>query len=173
MTGKHPVSYKDKIMKASKNILFSGFALGVVFLLSACTTTGTGSDYQSLKDAKNGFKTQYVLYHLNDINRAHATLRNVKNHLNAVGEKNANITVVTHNSGAFALVDGSQDKRGRSFESSIQSLANRGVKFEICANTIRGKNINKSKINLNAKIVPSGAARVIDLQQQGFLYIKP
>ena len=114
-----------------------------------------------------------MLYHVNDINKAFGALRNVKNHLNALGDKNVKIIVVTHSSGAFTLVDGSQDKRGRSFESTIQTLANRGVKFEICANTIRGKRIDKNKINLNASIVPSGVARVADLQQQGYVYIKP
>ena len=56
---------------------------------------------------------------------------------------------------------------------TIQTLANRGVKFEICANTIRGKKIDKNKINLNATVVPSGVARVADLQQRGYVYVKP
>lgn len=157
-------------MKFNNIFTASGFALVAVLLLSACSGS---NNYKSLKPAKNGFKQQHVLYHLNNLNNANATLRNVKNHLNAVGEENAKITVVTHNSGAFTLVDGSVDRRGRSFESKIQTLANRGVVFEICANTIRGKNIDKSKINMHAQIVPSGAARVIDLQQQGYHYIKP
>ena len=90
-----------------------------------------------------------------------------------MGDANSNIIVVTHSSGAFAMVDGTKDKKGKSFESTIQKLANRGVKFTICANTIRGKKINKNKINLNAKVIPSGVAEVAHLQQKGYLYVKP
>ncbi|NOY67084.1 MAG: hypothetical protein GXP13_06710 [Gammaproteobacteria bacterium] len=128
---------------------------------------------QELKPAKNGYFQQKVVYHVNNLQTAYGALRNVKNHLNALGDKNAEIIVVTHSSGAFAMVDGSKDKKGHSFDSTIQKLANRGVKFTICANTIRGKKINKNKINLNAKVIPSGVAEVADLQQKGYLYVKP
>ena len=123
--------------------------------------------------ANNGYFKQKVVYHINDINKAYGALRNVKNHLNALGDKNVEIRVVTHSSGAFALVEGRKDAKGHTFGDAISSLANRGVKFYICKNTIRGKKIDASKINLNAKQVPSGVAEVAHLEQQGFLYIKP
>ncbi len=139
--------------------------------LIAASLTGCGE--KELKPAKNGYYQQDVVYHINNINSAWGALRNVKNHLNALGDENANIIVVTHSSGAFALVDGSTDKKGHHFEDVVQKLANRGVKFQICANTIRGKKIDKSKINLNAEVVPSGVAQVAHLQQMGYLYVKP
>jgi len=128
---------------------------------------------QELKPAQNGYFQQKVVYHVNNLQTAFGALRNVKNHLNALGDKNTEIIVVTHSSGAFAMVDGSHDKKGHTFDATIQKLANRGVKFTICANTIRGKKINKNKINLNAKIIPSGVAEVAHLQQKGYLYVKP
>lgn len=133
---------------------------------------GCSAPTQTAK-ADNGYSKQKVVYHVNDINTAFGALRNVKNHLNAVGDKNVEMVVVTHSSGAFALVDGSKDAKGNRFEESVQALANRGVSFQICANTIRGKKIDKSKINLNAEVVPSGVAQVAHLQQQGYLYVKP
>jgi len=123
--------------------------------------------------AKNGYYHQKVVYHINDVNKAKGALRNVKNHLNALGDKNVEIIVVTHSSGAFALVDGAKDKKGNTFSDQVAALANRGVKFEICANTIRGKKIDKHKISQYAKIVPSGVAQIAHLEQQGYLYIKP
>ena len=68
-----------------------------------------------------------------------------------------------------------KDKKGKTynFNDQIASLANRGVKFNICANTIRGKKIPTEKINENADVVPSGVAHVAHLQQQGYLYVKP
>lgn len=128
---------------------------------------------KELKPAKNGYFAQKVVYHVNDIETANAALRNVKNHLNALGDENAEIIVVTHSGGAFMLVEDSQDSKGKTFKSDVSELAGRGVKFQICANTIKGKNIDKDKIDLNAEVVPSGVAHVAHLQQQGYVYVKP
>ena len=120
-----------------------------------------------------------MVYHINNLQTANGALRNVKNHLNAVGDKNIEVIVVTHSSGAFAMVDGSMGKKNKktgkvyNFNDTIASLANRGVKFTICANTIRGKKISKNKVNENAEIIPSGVAHVAHLQQKGYLYVKP
>jgi hypothetical protein len=129
--------------------------------------------------AQNGYMQQKVVYHVSNIHTATGALRNVKNHLNALGDKNIEVIVVTHGSGAFAMVDGAMGKKDKktgkvyNFNDQIAELANRGVKFEICANTIRGKKINKNKINENAEIVPSGVAEVAFLQQKGYIYVKP
>ena len=129
-------------------------------------------------DANNGYDKQKVVYHVNHIEDAGAALRNVKNHINAVGDENIDLVVVTHSSGALALVDGAmgkKDKDGKvyNFEDSIAALANRGVKFMICSNTIRGLKIDKNDINQYAEIVPSGVAHVAYLQQKGYVYVKP
>ena len=142
----------------------------------ALTTSAYAVDIT--KPAKNGYNQQKVVYHVDDINMAKAALRNVKNHLNALGDENADIIVVAHSSGAFALVDGAmgkKDKDGKPIDlrDQIAALANRGVKFEICANTIRGKKIPKEKINENATIVPSGVAEIANLEQKGYVYLRP
>lgn len=145
--------------------------VAATLLALSFTTAQAGS-------ANNGYNKQKVVYHVNDINTATGALRNVKNHLNALGDENIELIVVTHSSGAFALVDGSmgkKDKNGKvyNFNDTVANLANRGVKFQICANTIRGKKIDENKISEYAEIVPSGVAQLADLQQKGYLYIKP
>lgn len=125
------------------------------------------------KAAKNGYQTQKVVYHMNDLNWGYRGLRNIKNHLNALGDKNVEIVAVMHSSGGFILVDGHKDKKGHTFGDQIQELANRGVQFRLCANTVRGKKIPKDKINLNAEIIPSGVAEVAELQYKGYVYVKP
>jgi hypothetical protein len=152
------------------------FTKAAVFALAALI--GLGSAAVQAGSAKNGYDKQKVVYHVNNVDHATAAFRNIKNHLNAVGDENVEIIVVTHSSGAFALVDGAMGKKDKNgnvynFTDQIAGLANRGVKFEICANTIKGKHIDKAKINENAEIVPSGVAEVAQLQQQGYVYVKP
>jgi intracellular sulfur oxidation DsrE/DsrF family protein len=147
-------------------------------ILAVAAMVGLAATAAQADDAKNGYHKQKVVYHVNNIDSATGALRNLKNHLNAVGDENIEAIVVTHSSGAFAMVDGAmgkKDKNGKvyNFNDQIASLANRGVKFQICANTIKGKKIDKSKINENAEIIPSGVAHVAHLQQQGYLYVKP
>ena len=147
-------------------------------ILALVAMVGLGGVAQA-GTAMNGYDKQKVVYHINNIDSAMGALRNVKNHLNAVGDQNLEIIVVTHSSGAFALVDGAMGKKDPKtgkvydFRDQIAGLANRGVKFQICANTIKGKKIDKSKINENAEIVPSGVAQIAHLEQQGYMYIKP
>lgn len=148
-------------------------------MIALAALVGLGSVAAQAGTAKNGYDKQKVVYHINDINKATGALRNAKNHLNAVGDENIEMIVVTHSSGAFAMVDGAMGKKNPktgkvyNFNDQIASLANRGVKFEICANTIRGKKIPKDKINENAVVIPSGVAEVAHLQQKGYLYVKP
>ena len=148
-------------------------------ILALAATVAMGTATVQAGSAKNGYDKQKVVYHVNNIHTATGALRNVKNHLNALGDKNAEIIVVTHSSGAFALVEGSMGKKDKktgkvyNFNDVVAGLANRGVKFQICANTIRGKKIDKNKINEHAEIIPSGVAHVAHLQQKGYLYVKP
>lgn len=155
-------------MKLTKQLLTVATigALGV-------SLVGCGATTAERKNAENGYKTQKVVYHMNDLDSGFGGLRNIKNHLNALGDKNVEIIAVMHSSGGFIVVDGSKDKKGKSFGDLINELANRGVKFNICANTIRGKKIDKDKINLHASVVPSGVAEVAELQYKGYVYIKP
>ena len=148
-------------------------------LLSLVATTAFAAGPAKNGKAKNGYLKSKVVYHVNNIHTATGAFRNAKNHLNAVGDKNIEMIVVTHSSGAFALVDGAMGKKNKktgkvyNFNDAIAGLANRGVKFTICANTIRGKKINKNLINENAEVIPSGVAEVAFLQQKGYMYVKP
>lgn len=129
--------------------------------------------------ALNGYDAQKVVYHINDVHAAAGAFRNAKNHLNALGDKNIELIVVTHGGGAFALVDGAMGQKDKktdkvyNFNDQIAELANRGVKFQICANTIRGKKIDKNLINEHAEVVPSGVAELAHLQSKGYIYVKP
>ena len=63
---------------------------------------------------------------------------------------------------------------GREFSGTVGELAGRGVQFRVCNNTLTTRNIDPSKVVMEAKIVPSGVAEVARLQaKEGFVYLKP
>lgn len=152
------------------NTMKTGLKIAAVAALGVALTGCAGEER---KPAKNGYHQQKVVYHMNDLEHGFGGLRNMKNHLNALGDENLDAIMVFHSSGGFIVVDGQEDKKGHTFGDMIQGLANRGVKFRLCANTVRGKKIPKDKINLNAEIIPSGVAEVAELQANGYVYIKP
>ena len=114
-----------------------------------------------------------VVYHVNsDVNTASAVLGNVRNHLNA--DPTAKITLVTHGPGIDFLLEGAKDNKGREFSGMVADLAGKGVQFRVCNNTLVTRNIDPSKVAMEAKIVPSGVAEVARLQaKEGYVYLKP
>ena len=122
-----------------------------------------------------GYSKQKVVYHLNYDNpkRQKGMLRNINNHIKAVGAKKLDLRVVMHGKGYTMLQTANKDL---DLQNSIISLKDKGVKFQLCANTIRGKKLNEKELfgfdPANDK-VPSGVAEIAHLQKKGFAYIRP
>lgn len=114
-----------------------------------------------------------AVYHITTgIDTAAAALNNIQNHLNA--DPKARIVVVTNGAGIDFLLQDAKDSRGREFSAAVSTLADRGVEFRVCNNTITERNISPDKLLMEAKVVPSGVAEAAKLQaKEGFVYIKP
>jgi len=138
-------------------------------------------------DIKNNYEKQKVVYHINYDNpkQQKGALRNIQNHINAVGADNLEIRVVLHGNGLSLLVLPESLEKLKKFKfanaddnlsAKIDGLKNQGVSFDICKNTVVGRNVNIEDDLYNVSesdIVPSGVAELVKLQMQGFSYIKP
>ena len=118
---------------------------------------------------------QKVVSHVNggDDKQHMATLRNIDNHIKAVGKDNLDLRVVMHGNG-LDLVQSA--KKNKALATKIDELKLKGVAFNVCDNTIRGKKLDMKKdlYDVSQKdIVPSGVAEIAILQSKGFAYIKP
>ncbi|MCB1791628.1 MAG: DsrE family protein [Gammaproteobacteria bacterium] len=152
--------------------------LGLVGLLAftGCATT-----------TNNGYSKQKVVYHVNydDPKQQTGALRNIQNHINAVGKDNLDLRVVMHGNGLSLVLLPEALGHTKGFktanadpqrQAAIDNLKVQGVKFEICANTVKGRNVNPSEDLYDfseSDIVPSGVAELAELQTKGFTYIKP
>ena len=114
-----------------------------------------------------------VVYHLSDgIAQASRAIGNIRNHLAA--DPLAKIVVVTHGLGIDFLLDGAKNQFDQPYAGSVSDLANKGVEFRVCNNTLVSRNIPADKVVMEAKIVPSGVAEVARLQaKEGFVYLRP
>ena len=128
--------------------------------------------------ADERYGTQKVVYHINytggeDDKAYRGALRNIQNHINAVGRDNIEVKVVLHGNGVSLLKDAMTNE---SLQSDVLSLRAQQVSFSVCNNTLVGRKIDY-KTDLfevfEDDIVPSGVAELSYLQQQGYTYIKP
>lgn len=144
-------------------------SLMIVLAMFAATACATGQGDMAAK-AKEPNK---VIYHINEgLEQASNGLRNIRNHLEA--DPTARIVVVTHAGGINFLLEGAKDKNGNPYDAAVDDLSMKGVEFRVCNFTLQSRNIDKSKVHSEAKIVPSGVAEVGRLQtQEGFGYLKP
>ena len=75
-------------------------------------------------------------------------------------------------------VAGTKMKEGNAddeMQARIAGLKQQGVKFKICANTLKGRQVDLAALYDadEADVVPSGVAELSKLQGEGFSYIKP
>jgi len=148
----------------------------------------TGAVLQSSNAyADNGYGKQKVVYHINyDDPRLQAgALRNIQNHINAVGKDYIEIRVVLHGNGLALLLEPDSLEELTKFKhanateqmtAKIDGLKDQGVAFKVCENTVRGRKVDVESDLYNvdpSDIVPSGVAEVAKLQQEGYVYIKP
>ena len=136
--------------------------------------------------AASGYEKQKVVYHINYDNpkQQAGAMRNIQNHINAVGADNLELKVVLHGNGLSLLTYPDSLKKTKlkhanasdQMQARVSGLKDQGVKFQVCANTLKGKKINlEDDLYDTSKgdIVPSGVAELAKLQMQGYTYIKP
>jgi uncharacterized protein len=146
-----------------KKIIVSLMALAAVMM--ALPGTALALDYGKQK----------VVYHINggDAQQNQAALRNIQNHINAVGAENMDIKVVMHGAGLNLLVNA---KDNENLRAAVDNLKLQNVEFQVCNNTVVGRKLDISTDLYDAKesdIIPSGVAHLSHLQAQGYTYIKP
>jgi uncharacterized protein len=99
-------------------------------------------------------------------------LSNLRNHVEAVGKEHVDIRVVSLGDGLALLQTAGNDK---DLAGHIETLRAAGVRFLVCANTLRARKIDRGALYdvSAADIVPSGVAELARLQGMGFAYIRP
>jgi hypothetical protein len=165
-------------------------ALAVVLTLSAVPGAAQAAEGMSGMSGMSGMAgqampKQKVVYHINgdDARMQSLALGNMQNHINAIGKDNIELKVVLHGDGVALLLypDALSKTKMRAAnaneetQSKIAGLKQLGVQFQVCATTLKGRNVDiKDLYDFDQKdLVPSGVAQLGILQSQGYSYVKP
>lgn len=147
----------------------------LALILSAIMLAGLTA---SPADAEGRYGKQKVVYHINyeggDKDKKYrGAMRNIQNHINAVGAENMEIKVVLHGNGVSLLKSAVTNDQ---VQGAVVALKSQNVSFHVCNNTLKGRKISYDNDLFDVyeeDIVPSGVAELSHLQQQGYTYIKP
>ncbi len=104
-----------------------------------------------------------------DVEAHGGALRNAVNLQNALGPENVDIEVVAYGPGVgMMLAEGEHADR-------VAELVARGIAFSACGNTLgemRGRGEQAALVD-GVREVTAGVLRIIELQEQGYTYIRP
>ena len=145
------------------------FALVLTALVFFFGATGAGASH--LGDGKK----HRIVYQLDDpgVDKARFVLNNIANHVKGVGGfKNIEaLELVVFGPALKEFVRKDLDPEIRQ---ALEALQTQGVVFGACGNTMKGMNVTLEQLARGAKALPQGGVvRVMELQEQGFSYIRP
>ena len=167
-----------------KNLFRTAF-LTIAFIVATAASAAEGMGGMAGASQETGYGKQKVVYHINYYNpkKQAGALRNIQNHINAVGAENLEVKVVLHGNGVALVLepDGLEDSKMKEanaddeMQAKISGLKDQGVSFNVCANTLKGRKVDTANLYdySDADVVPSGVAELAHLQAQGYNYIKP
>jgi len=115
------------------------------------------------------FAEHFVIFHISsgDGYSQKLVLNNAQNLANSFGADKVAIEVVAYGPGLRALFkESSNSKR-------INRMADAGIKFSACANTMKAMGRDASSLNKHADVVSGGVVRIVELQEAGWSYIRP
>ena len=155
----------------------TALALLIIAAGALAQTAGTTTPRTTAARTTPGAEPQLVALHVNQnepavMNLALNNAQNIIAHYRALS-KPVTIEIVTYGPGLHMLRD---DKSPVKQRISALALEEPGITFAACANTRDGMAKAEGidiRLLPEAKIVPSGVVRLIELQGQGYAYIKP
>jgi intracellular sulfur oxidation DsrE/DsrF family protein len=94
-----------------------------------------------------------------------------------IAAEQVHLHLVYHGTGIAAVVNGAARKRLGAETANpngalLAELIKRGVQVELCENTMQQKGVTATELMPGVKLVVGAFPRLIDLQLQGFAYIK-
>ncbi|MCL5031151.1 MAG: DsrE family protein [Bacteroidetes bacterium] len=111
-----------------------------------------------------------VVFHLDEGVKARAdmVLINISNLIADLGEDNVTIELVANSEGVTAFL-----KEPNWHISKIEGLMAKGVRFVVCANSLRQAGLTKDSLMAQIEVVPAGVSELVKKQAEGWAYIRP
>jgi intracellular sulfur oxidation DsrE/DsrF family protein len=155
--------------------LETGMTIGPRAWLLALALLVLAPEVADASHRKEQPKKHKVVYHLPEAgtDKARFVLGNIQNHIEGVGglENVEAIELVVHGPALKTFVTASIDPEVRA---KLDRLQVQGVTFGACGNTMKTLNLTLEQLPPGARYLPQGGVvRVMELVEQGYVYIRP
>lgn len=143
--------------------------------LAAAPVLALGLPAAEASHLPENLKKHKIVYHLNEpgAEKAKAVLGNIRNHIKGVkGWENIEaLELVVHGAALKTFLRRDMDP---DVKRALETLQTEGMQFGACGNTIKGLKITLLDIAEGARELPQGGVvRIMELQDQGYAYIRP
>ena len=149
-------------------------AVGVfTMLLGLLGLFVVGPTQSEAPDTKEPPKKHKIVYHLTDPEKTKFVLSNIQNHINGVGGWGhiQALELVVHGPALKNFLTKTMDPE---VQQALERLQGQGVVFGACGNTMRAFNITLEQLPAKTEYLPQGGVvRLMELQEQGYVYIRP
>jgi len=145
----------------------------IAMLATALALVVIGAAPAAATHSKDYPKKHKILYHLNEAGNAKAiaVLTNIQNHVDTVGWQNIEaLELVVHGPAlrTFLAKDLDPEVKGK-----LEKLMTGGLRIDACQITLKRQKVDLRELMEGLTAVPSGVARVMELQELGYAYVKP
>ena len=146
-------------------------------MIAALLAAGGLLSVASAQPALAEGQVHYLAIHVDDNDKAKMTMAlnnaaNVTDYYEAKGDT-VKIEIVAYGPGLHMLREDTSPVKGRI---AAMSLEHENLGFSACGNTLNGmakKEGKAPKLISEATVVPSGVVRLMELQEDGWTYIRP
>lgn len=120
-------------------------------------------------------KKHKILYQLDDagVDKAKFVLGNIRNHINGVGgwQNIEALELVVFGPALKSFVTKTMDPE---VKAALELLQTQGLQFGACGNTMKNFSITLDQLPDRSRHLPQGGVvRIMELQEQGYIYMRP
>ena len=144
-------------------------ALAAIALV-VCVGGGPAALADHVKDGRTVHKVVFQM-NVDDRDLWNLMLNNINNLITEMGKDHVDIKVVAYGPGINMFRKGKSSVLDRL--ESLKKFAGKGVEYTVCSNTMKGMGVDRREIvELVADLYP-GVVRIVELQEQGYVYLRP
>ena len=122
---------------------------------------------------KEGRKVHRLVFQVNvdDPKTWNLTLNNINNIFTELGKENVDIKLVTYGPGINLFRKGKSEMLARL--DSLKQSNGKALDYTVCSNTLKSMKVEKAEIAEFVQDIYPGIVRIMELVEQGYVYIRP
>ncbi len=107
-----------------------------------------------------------AIFHLHREEKGEIAISNMVNLIKDLGEENVSVELLMNGTGVKIMLEDEEYVR------KIDYLKNKGVKFNVCSNSLEGLDISEEDLLEGFEKVDSGVGELVRKQENGWSYVK-